>query len=76
MITEINVRFVAFISSLAQAGANLPLDYLEMNLNPDNFLHVYKHYEFPKGAIFLRDVDEKPVVMNEKDLLNMDPHHA
>ncbi|WP_226930662.1 hypothetical protein [Halomonas sp. 3F2F] len=76
MITEINVRFVAFISSLAQAGANLPLDYLEMNLNPDNFSHVYKHYEFPKGTIFLRDVDEKPVVMNEKDLLDMDPRHA
>lgn len=76
MITEINVRFVAFISSLAQAGANLPLDYLEMNLNPDNFSHVYKHYEFPKGTIFLRDVDEKPVVMNEKDLLDMGSSHA
>lgn len=76
MITEINVRFVAFISSLAKAGANLPLDYLDANLNPTSFSFVYKHYEFPLGTIFLRDVDERPVVMNEKDLLTMDANHA
>ncbi|RUR28351.1 hypothetical protein ELY33_13995 [Vreelandella andesensis] len=76
MITEINVRFVAFVSSLAKAGANLPLDYLEANLNSEHFSHTYKHYEFPQGTIFLRDVDEKPVVMNEKDLLTMGPSHA
>lgn len=76
MITEINVRFVAFISSLAKAGANLPLDYLEANLNPNNYSYAYKHYEFPEGTIFLRDVDEKPVVMNEKDLLALGYNHA
>ncbi|WP_346795491.1 ATP-grasp domain-containing protein [Halomonas sp. Bachu 37] len=76
MITEINVRFVAFASSLAKAGANLPLDYLEANLNPDNFSLEYQHYEFPRGTIFLRDVDETPLVMNEKDLLAMDDSHA
>ncbi|WP_404475096.1 ATP-grasp domain-containing protein [Vreelandella venusta] len=71
MITEINVRFVAFISSMAKAGANLPLDYLEANLKPKSFSYTYQHYEFLEGTIFLRDVDEKPVVMNEKDLLAM-----
>lgn len=76
MITEINVRFVAFVSSLAKAGANLPLDYLEANLNPDDFSFAYKHYEFPQGTIFLRDVDERPVVMNEKDLLKLESSHA
>ncbi len=76
MITEINVRFVAFVSSLAQAGANLPLDYLEANLNPDGFSFAYKHYEFPQGTIFLRDVDETPIVMNEKELLVLDDSHA
>lgn len=72
MITEINVRFVAFVSSLAKAGANLPLDYLEANLNPERFSFTYQHYEFLEGTIFLRDVDEKPIVMNEKDLLDME----
>jgi carbamoyl-phosphate synthase large subunit len=76
MITEINVRFVAFVSALAMAGANLPLDYLEANLNPENFSYAYKHYEFSQGTIFLRDVDVKPIIMNEDDLLVMDSNHA
>lgn len=73
IITEINVRFVAFISSLAQAGANLPLDYLDANLKSKSFSFAYQHYEFAQGTIFLRDVDERPIVMNEKDLLSMRP---
>lgn len=72
MITEINVRFVAFVSSLAKAGANLPLDYLDANLKPESFSFTYQHYEFAEGTIFLRDVDEKPIIMNEKNLLAME----
>ncbi|MBB3229545.1 hypothetical protein [Halomonas stenophila] len=69
MITEINVRCVAFVSALARAGANLPLDYLEANLNPDGFSFAYRHYVFQDDMIFLRDVDEAPVVMKESELL-------
>ncbi|MDI5891889.1 hypothetical protein [Halomonas rhizosphaerae] len=69
MITEINVRFVAFVSALARAGANLPLDYLEANLNPDEFSSSYQHYVFQDDMIFLRDVDDAPVVMKESELL-------
>lgn len=74
MITEINVRFVAFTSALAKAGANLPLDYLEANLNPEGFASGYHHYLFPDGMIFLRDVDQAPVVMNESELLARELH--
>ncbi len=74
MITEINVRFVAFMSVLARAGANLPLDYLEASLNPEAFSTAYRHYTFEDDMIFLRDVDEKPVVMKESELLKREPH--
>ncbi|MGM0534697.1 MAG: hypothetical protein ACQEXI_01805 [Pseudomonadota bacterium] len=69
MITEINVRFVAFMSVLAKAGANLPLDYLEASLRPEAFSMAYKHYTFENDMVFLRDVDEKPIVMKEGELL-------
>lgn len=69
MITEINVRFVAFMSVLAKAGANLALDYLEANLAPGTFSTAYKHYTFEDDMVFLRDVDEKPIVMKESELL-------
>lgn len=76
MITEINVRFVAFASSLAKAGANLPLDYLDANLRTEGFCFDRKDYKFPDGTIFLRDVDENPVVMNERELLKLEKLNA
>lgn len=76
MITEINVRFVAFMSVLAQAGANLPLDYLEANLDPGAFATPYKHYTFEDDLIFLRDVDERPILMKESELLKREVHDA
>ena len=67
-ITEINIRHVAFTSSMAAGGANIPADTLEMlfssSLTPKRI-----DYEYEKGLIFLRDVDSLPIIMKEEDLL-------
>lgn len=66
-ITEINIRHVAFTSSIAAGGANIPMDTLHQlfigDLKPER---IDYHYE--EGLIFLRDVDSLPVVMKEADL--------
>lgn len=68
-ITEINIRHVAFTSSIAAGGANLPMDTLKYlfsgSLNPDRI-----DYKYEEGMIFLRDVDSLPIIMNENDLLS------
>lgn len=68
-ITEINIRHVAFTSSIAAGGANLPADTLKMlfsgTLSPKRV-----DYQYKEGMIFLRDVDSVPIIMNEKELLN------
>ncbi len=68
-ITEINIRHVAFTSSLAAGGANLPLRTLQAMFFdlPENNQTI--HYTFPENYIFLRDVDAYPMLMKESDLL-------
>lgn len=68
-ITEINIRHVAFTSSLAAGGANLPLRTLQAMFFdlPENTQTI--HYRFPEKYIFLRDVDSYPILMKETDLL-------
>ncbi|NBC27889.1 MAG: hypothetical protein GVY08_13580 [Bacteroidetes bacterium] len=67
-ITEINIRHVAFTSSIAAGGANLPADTLEMlftgELTPERI-----DYTYDEGLIFLRDVDSLPIIMKENELL-------
>jgi len=71
-ITEINIRHVAFTSSLAAGGANLPLDTLNAMFlqNPEEMDVI--NYEFPEKLIFLRDVDSYPILMREEDLKKND----
>jgi hypothetical protein len=68
-ITEINIRHVAFTSSIAAGGANLPLDTMKGMFmeNPTEMQPL--HYSFPEGIVFLRDVDGSPIVMKESDLM-------
>lgn len=70
-ITEINIRHVAFTSSIAAGGANLPADTLEgmFKENPENMGTI--HYTFKEEYIFLRDVDGVPLIMNEDDILRL-----
>ena len=68
-ITEINIRHVAFNSSIAAGGANLPMDTLTAMFLQDPGQMELIHYQFKEKLIFLRDVDGYPVVMKEDDLL-------
>ena len=67
-ITEVNIRHVAFTSSLAAGGANLPLDTLNFMFSKQRADQEPVHYQFEEDLIFLRDVDADPIVMKETDL--------
>jgi hypothetical protein len=68
-ITEINIRHVAFTSSIAAGGANIPLDTLEA-MKTDNWYAMQRiDYSYPEPFIFLRDVDSEPILMKESELL-------
>ncbi len=67
-ITEINIRHVAFTSSFAAGGANLPMDTL-IHLFSGSLSPERVDYTYEEGLMFLRDVDSLPLVMNEEDLL-------
>lgn len=69
LITEINVRHVAFTQCFAAGGANFAEDTIRLLDQDTSFSFGYKMYEFEKGLIFLRDVDAYPVMMKESDLL-------
>ncbi|MDX1638205.1 MAG: hypothetical protein R3281_09560, partial [Balneolaceae bacterium] len=69
-ITEINIRHVAFTSSIAAGGANLPLDTLEALFHTGTDIPRID-YQFSEQLIFLRDVDADPLVIPESELLHL-----
>jgi len=68
-ITEINIRHVAFTSSIAAGGANIPMDTLEALFSNTGNSMKRIDYKYEEPMIFLRDVDSEPIIMKEKDLL-------
>lgn len=69
-ITEINIRHVAFTSSMAAGGANIPYDTLKMladNSSDSDLKRI--DYQYNEELIFLRDVDSEPIIMNQQNLL-------
>lgn len=68
LITEVNVRMVAFNYSFALAGANFSEDILSLLSNDRSFDRTFKIYEFERDLIFLRDVDVEPILMKESNL--------
>ena len=71
-ITEINVRHVAFTQCFAAGGANFASDTVKLLNQDETFDFNYKMYEFEKDLIFLRDVDNLPILMKESELLTSD----
>ncbi|MFZ1705240.1 MAG: hypothetical protein WAT79_12910 [Saprospiraceae bacterium] len=71
MITEINVRHVAFTQCFAAAGANFCEDTVRLLDEDIHFNPHFQLYHFSEGLIFLRDVDERPIIMNEENLLSV-----
>lgn len=68
-ITEINIRHVAFTSSIAAGGANLPMDTLEAIFFKNTGDMEKIHYTYDEPLIFLRDVDSDPIIIKEKQLI-------
>lgn len=69
-ITEINVRHVAFTSSMAAGGANIPADTLEAMVSGKGSTDMERiDYTYGEPLIFLRDVDAEPIIMRESELL-------
>jgi carbamoyl-phosphate synthase large subunit len=70
MITEINVRHVAFTQCFAAAGANFAEDTMRLLAGDESFVRKFIPYVFANEQIFLRDVDTLPIIMKESDLLH------
>lgn len=69
MITEINIRHVAFSSSFANAGFNISEYQLLLALNRDDEISSEVEKIYPQNNAILRDVDGLPIyVENVKSL--------
>ena len=68
-ITEVNIRHVAFTQCFAAGGANFAEDTVRLLDSDSDFNKEFKIYEFEKDLIFLRDVDELPILLKETDLI-------
>jgi len=54
LITEVNVRHIAFTSCFAAAGANLAEDSIRLLLDDNSFERDFKLYEFKEDFDFLK----------------------
>lgn len=71
IITEINIRHVAFSSSFAMAGQNIAEAQLLLALNRDEEISEDIEKEYPKGNLLLRDVDGQPIYIEKEQPLMM-----
>lgn len=68
LVTEVNVRMVAFNLVFALAGANFSSDMVRLMTHDPAMDRAYRMYEFEDGLVFLRDVDTIPILLHERDL--------
>ena len=71
IITEINIRHVAFSSSFAAAGFNLSEYQLLLALDRDDEVSAEVEHEFPKDNLILRDVDGNPIYVAQQKTLKV-----
>ncbi len=71
LVTEVNIRHVAFSQCFAAKGANFAEDTVRLLNEDPTFDRSFKRYLFEEGLIFLRDVDTLPIIMKENELLEM-----
>ena len=71
IITEINIRHVAYSSSFATAGFNISEYQLLLALNRDSEVPQEVEQVFPAGNLILRDVDGLPVYITEEKPLKI-----
>lgn len=69
IITEINIRHVAFSSSFAMAGQNISEAQLLLALDRDSEIKGPVQNDYPEGNLLLRDVDGAPIyIENERPI--------
>jgi len=68
LITEVNVRHIAFTACFALAGANLVEDSIRLLCGDSTFDRKFKLYEFKDNPVFFRGVDSLPFVLKESQL--------
>lgn len=69
IITEINIRHVAFSSSFAMAGQNISEAQLLLALDRDSEVKGPVQKDYPEGNLMLRDVDGAPIyIENERQI--------
>ena len=69
MVTEINIRHVAFTSSFANGGLNFSEAQLLILMGMHDNISAEKTHVFPENNIILRDVDGLPIYLaNHEDL--------
>ena len=71
VVTEINIRHVAYSSSFATAGFNISEYQLLLALGRDSEISGDVERLFPVGNLILRDVDGLPVYITEQKSLNV-----
>ena len=75
IITEINIRHVAFSSSFAMAGHNIAEAQLLLTLGMDNIISKPVQKDYPKGNLMLRDVDGLPIYVENTVNLNIGDYY-
>lgn len=71
VVTEINIRHVAFSSSFAMAGQNIAESQLLLALNRDSEINGDVCKNYPPENLLLRDVDGEPLYIEHPKLLEM-----
>lgn len=70
-VTEINIRYVAYNSLLANAGFNLAEFHLLTALGRSQELSPEVEIQFPKNNMWLRDVDAVPIYVEDHKTLRI-----
>jgi predicted ATP-grasp superfamily ATP-dependent carboligase len=66
-VTEINIRHMAYTGIMGQVGFDLVGDSVLFLTNKIDQIHSGRFY-YQDAFIFLRDVDEQPIVLKESDI--------
>lgn len=69
-VTEINIRHMAYTGIMGEVGFDLVGDTVKYLRGKENEISTGR-FSFEADYIFLRDVDERPIVMRESDLPNI-----
>lgn len=76
IITEINIRHVAFSSSFAMAGHNIAEAQLLLTLGLDREISGPVQKDFPADNLILRDVDGEPLYIEHEESLSVGECHV